>query len=287
MSARETAHTVIAGTDLRACLVSEGMVSRSPNTDRSSWLGHQGYIDALQEQAARFSATLRDIAFDSGVPSCPDWTALDLVRHVVQVYAHKAAVLRAGKAVPGHEVDAAGDAPLPDALERHDAVVADLAGVLAGLNPEDAAWTWMEGAGESTVGAWARRMAHEALVHRVDAELTAGTAISPVDVALAIDGVNEVLTWMAGDPDIVAEDAGAVGSAGSVLLDCGEVAWLVDIGDGRHVVTPAHAGASADARISTDPMALDLLLWGRPSAATWPAAGQVDRLRARIAKALL
>ena len=262
-------------------------MSRSPNTEKASWLSHQEYVDALQEQAARFSATLRDSAFDSRVPSCPDWTALDLVRHVVQVYAHKAAVLRAGKAVSGREVDAAGDAPYPETLDRHDAVVTDLAGVLAGLHPEDAAWTWMEGAGESTVGAWARRMAHEALVHRVDAELTAGMAISTVDVALAIDGVNEVLTWMAGDPDVVAEDDGAVGAAGRVLFDCGEVAWLVELGDGRHVVTPVHAGASADARISSDPMTLDLLLWGRPSSTTWPAAAQVDRLRARITKALL
>jgi len=263
------------------------MVSRSPNTERSSWLSHRDYVDALQEQASRFSLALRHSAFDSRVPSCPDWTALDLVRHVVQVYAHKAAVLRAGKAVPGHEVDAAGDAPYPEALARHDEVVADLAGLLADLHPDDAAWTWMEGAGESTVGAWARRMAHEALVHRVDAELTAGMAISPVDVPLAVDGVNEVLTWMAGDPDVVAEDDGAVGSAGRVLFDCGEVTWLVELGDGRHVVTPTHAGASADARISSDPMALDLLLWGRPSSATWPAAAQVDRLRARITKALL
>lgn len=262
-------------------------MSRSPNTEKSSWLSHQDYVDAVQEQASRFSTALRDSAFDSRVSSCPGWTALDLVRHVVQVYAHKAAVLRAGKAVPGRGVDAAGDAPWPEALERHDAVVADLAGVLAGLHPEDAAWTWMEGAGESTVAAWARRMAHEALVHRVDAELTAGIAVSPVDVDLAVDGVNEVLTWMAGDPDVVAEDDGTVGAAGSVVFDCGPVGWLVDIGDGSHVVTPVHAGASADVQISSDPMALDLLLWGRPSAATWPAAAQVDRLRARIRRALL
>ena len=39
------------------------------------------------------------------------------MRHVVEVYAHKAAVLRARKAVSGQEVDAAGDAPFPEALE--------------------------------------------------------------------------------------------------------------------------------------------------------------------------
>jgi uncharacterized protein (TIGR03083 family) len=260
------------------------MASRSPNTERSSWLNHAEYIGALQEQAAQFASALRDSTFDSPVPSCPGWSALDLVRHVVQVYAHKAAVLRAGQAVSGRDVDAAADAPFPAALERHEAVVADLASVLARLHPDDAAWTWMEGAGESTVGAWARRMAHEALVHRVDAELAAGMMISPVDVALAVDGVNEVLTWMAGDPDVVAEEESSAGSSGTVLLDYGEAAWLVELGDGRHLVTPAHTGSRADVRVCADPMALDLLLWGRPSPATWPTAVQVDRLRARIIK---
>ena len=56
-------------------------------------------------------------------------------------------MLRAGNAVAGRDVDAANDAAFPEALERHDAVVTDLAGVLAGLDPEDASWTWMEGAG--------------------------------------------------------------------------------------------------------------------------------------------
>jgi hypothetical protein len=262
------------------------MASRSPNTEKSSWLSHAEYIDALQEQAARFASALRKSTFDAPVPSCPASTALDLARHVVQVYAHKAAVLRAGKAVSGDDVGAAGEASFPEALERHDAVVADLAAVLAGLDPNGAAWTWMEGAGESTVGAWARRMAHEALVHRVDAELTADLAISPVDSPLAVDGVNEVLTWMAGDPDVVADDEDPAGSSGTVLLESGEAAWLVELGDGRHLVTPAHTAMKADARVISDPVAVDLLLWGRPSPATWPAAVQVDRLRERIAKSL-
>jgi len=128
------------------------MASRSPNIERSSWLSRAEYVGALQEQAARFASALRGSTFDARVPSCPGWTALDLVRHVVQVYAHKAAVVRAGKAVSGQDVDAAGDAPFPEALQRHDAVVADLADLLASLDPDDAAWTWMEGAGESTVG---------------------------------------------------------------------------------------------------------------------------------------
>ncbi|HZZ48373.1 MAG TPA: maleylpyruvate isomerase N-terminal domain-containing protein [Pseudonocardia sp.] len=260
------------------------MVSRSPNTERSSWLTHEGYLAELREQAARFAEAARRGDPAAAVPTCPGWTALDLVRHVVQVYAHKAAVLRAGDAVPGGTVDAAADLAYQRALERHDAVVTDLADLLAGLDPDASAWTWMEGAGESTVGAWARRMAHEALVHRVDAELTAGADVSPPDDALAVDGVNEVLTWMAGDPDVVASEEGSTGSAGTLLLDYGTGAWLVELTDGGQLVTPAEPATRTDARITGSPPALDLCLWGRPSDAEWSGAAAVlDRLRARIA----
>ncbi|MEV0296993.1 maleylpyruvate isomerase N-terminal domain-containing protein [Nocardia sp. NPDC050710] len=263
------------------------MASRSPNTETSSWLKHEEYIRALREQAARFSEVLRRSPSDAPVPSCPGWTALDLVRHVVQVYAHKAAVLRAaGEAVAGGDVEAAAQVAFPLALERHDAVVTDLAALLAELDPRSLAWTWMEGAGESTVGAWARRMAHEAMVHRIDAELTAGGQVSRVDDALAIDGINEVLTWMAGDPDIVVSNEAAAGAPGTVLLDYGSGSWLVELGPGTHLVTAAESNRVADVRISASPMALDLLLWGRPSPVSWPEAAVVDRLRARIAKSL-
>jgi uncharacterized protein (TIGR03083 family) len=227
---------------------------------------------------------LADTTANAPIPTCPGWTAIDLARHVVQVYAHKAAVIRAGEAVPAGEVQAANDGPYRQVLERHEAVVTDLADLLSDLDPDAPAWTWMEGAGESTVAAWARRMSHEALIHRVDAELTVGTDVGVVDHALAIDGVNEVLTWMAGDPDVVASDEACVSGSGTVLLDYGDGAWLLDIGGGRQVVTPAEAGTPADVRVGGSAWALDLLLWGRPSSASWPNSTLVDRLRQRVAQ---
>lgn len=260
------------------------MASRSPNTERSSWLTHEEYVAALREQAARFGTVLAAGPADAPVPTCPGWTALDLVQHVAQVYDHKTAVLRAaGEAVPGGKSAPAGES-LPQALRRHDAVLADLADLLTELDPQAPAWTWMEGAGESTVGAWARRMVHEAFIHRVDAELTAGVATSPVEEAVAIDGVNEMLTWMAGDPDLVAEDESA--GSGTVVLEYGSGAWLVDVGDGRHLVTATDTGTPADAQLAASAAALDLLMWGRPSPASWPGGAAVDRLQARIAKAV-
>ena len=51
-----------------------------------------------------------------------------------------------------------------------------------------------------TVGFWYRRMAHETLIHRVDAELAAG-GLTEVDEMLATDGVDELLGWMTSAPE--------------------------------------------------------------------------------------
>ena len=51
------------------------------------------------------------------------------------------------------------------------------------------AWTWSD---DRTVGFIRRRQAHEALIHRLDAELAAG-AVTRLDPELAADGVHEAL----------------------------------------------------------------------------------------------
>jgi uncharacterized protein (TIGR03083 family) len=262
------------------------MTSRSPNTERSSWLAHEAYVAAFRREAALLARALRGAGPDAPVPTCPGWTTDDLLRHVIRVYAHKAAVLRAGDAVPGDEHEPAAELSFEQLLDAHVAAGADLADRLGRLRPDDPAWTWMEGAGESTIGAWARRMAHEALVHRVDAELTAGSGVSATDDALAVDGIDEALTWMAGDPDVVASEAAGAGSAGTLLVDFGTGAWLVDLGDGVQLVTPAEPATQADARLAGEPLALDLALWGRPADVEWSGdPGVADRLRARLAEA--
>ena len=70
-----------------------------------------------------------------------------------------------------------------------------LATELERADPEADAWHW---SGDSRVGTTYRRQAHEALIHRVDAELTAGVPVTPLDAALADDGVAEALGVMYG-----------------------------------------------------------------------------------------
>jgi hypothetical protein len=97
---------------------------------------------------------------------------------------------------------------------------------------------------------------------------------------LAADGVDEVLTWMAGDPDVVAEPQSASGAPGTVLLDWGAGGRLVALPDGGHDVralSPAQvAGATADALLRGDALSLDLYLWGRLEALPPLMRGDLD-----------
>lgn len=268
---------------------------------RGSWLTHEAYLAAFTADAGRLSQLARRGDPDAVVPTCPGWTLLDLVRHVGDVYAHKAALLRLGRRPEQGEWPLGDDLPLAEALDRHDAVQRELAQQLADAGPDTTCWTWMEGAGEGTSAAWARRMAHEALVHRVDAESAVGAPLHPAAPGLAADGVDEVLTWMAGDPEVVAEPQSASGAAGAVLLDWGSGGRLVVLPDGGHDVRAVSAAeaatAAADATLRGDALSLDLYLWGRLEALPSVMRGDLDvvevsgsapvlqRLAARVAAA--
>ena len=81
------------------------------------------------------------------------------------------------------------DAELADWL-RHGCDA--LAAALAAAPPDLECWTFLPA--PSPLAMWARRQAHETAIHRVDAELAAGTAVSPFTPAFAADGVDELLT---------------------------------------------------------------------------------------------
>lgn len=269
--------------------------------DRSSWLTHDAYLAAFTADAGRLSGLARSADADAPVPTCPGWTLLDLVRHVGDVYAHKVALLRLGRRPEPGEWPLGDDLPLAEAVDRHDAAQRELAQLLADAGPDTACWTWMEGAGEGTSAAWARRMAHEALVHRVDAEAALGAPLHPAAPGLAADGVDEALTWMAGDSDVVADARSAGGAAGAVLLDWGSGGRLVDLPDGGHDVRALSsaevADTAADATLRGDALSLDLYLWGRLEALPSVMRGDLDvvevsgsapvleRLAARLAAA--
>src|SRR5690606_23071059 len=93
-----------------------------------------------------------------------------------------------------HEEPARPDVGYAELLTRYDHALAGLLSTLRSADPSEPAWSWSE---EQRVAFTYRRQAHEALIHRVDAEETGGvrTALDPV---LGSDGVAEALEIMLG-----------------------------------------------------------------------------------------
>ena len=139
---------------------------------------------------------LADADPDARVPGCPEWTAADLLWHLgPDVQGFWAHVVRTRPAAPDGWTAPERPVCYRDVLAAFDTAHADLVQALADAGPEEPAWTW---APEQTVGFTYRRQAHEALIHRIDAEQTVGAPRAPVDVALAADGVVETLGVMFG-----------------------------------------------------------------------------------------
>jgi uncharacterized protein (TIGR03083 family) len=234
------------------------------------------YLDHLARECARFGDVLRDAPPSAQVPTCPEWTGDDLLWHVAgSVFTFWTEVVRlrdiaAVEAVPDPERPSGHDALLDFWARRRD----DMIEALRGVDDTEPMWTWSS---DHTAGFVKRRMAHELLIHRVDAELTVGDR-SPIDTMLASDGVDEVLRHFFGNhPDWASWDGGAPdGPVGRAVAADTDAEWAFQLGslsgtdpDGKHYeAEPALALHPADPLPSFTVRAqaadLDLWLWNRP-----------------------
>jgi len=159
-------------------------------------LPFEDYLDHLRTESARFRDVLATCDPTARVPACPDWDAADLLWHLTGVQAFWAEVVRTRPAAVPEDYEST--LPRPDTheglLSAFDEHSAALQAALGGADPAEEAWHWSS---DHTVGASIRRQAHEALVHRLDAEEAAGS-VTPLDARLASDGVLEALTVMYG-----------------------------------------------------------------------------------------
>ncbi|MBD0424152.1 maleylpyruvate isomerase family mycothiol-dependent enzyme [Streptomyces sp. TRM S81-3] len=159
-------------------------------------LAHDRYCDEIAHQVREFRAVVTSGAdLNATVPTCPDWSLEDLVRHMGRALRWVDLLVRTraqenvpGEQAPGHAgPEARGDAAALDAwLAESGAAVVD---ALREAGPDTKVWAW---AGKHDAGFWARRMTHEITVHRADAALAAGL---PYRVAadVAADAIEEWL----------------------------------------------------------------------------------------------
>ncbi len=254
---------------------------------------HPGsFSDHLRHDSARFREALVDAPADAPVPTCPDWRADDLLWHLGEVQWFWGTVLTQGLRTKD-QVDALAHPERPG----------DRAGLLTFFDQANALlmqgceqeigdeerWMWAADPSLHTAHYIRRRQAHEALIHRLDAELTAGAPIAPVDVDLAADGVDEVLSVMyAGAPDWA-----TFTPDGDQLLQIHaqdtEDTWIVRLGrltgqdpTSREDVDEASITVVTQgvpsATITGRAVDLDTWLWGRPTAEPLDSHGDQELL---------
>jgi uncharacterized protein (TIGR03083 family) len=258
----------------------------------------EGYLDHIRSESARFREVLADCDPGARVPSCPDWDAADLLWHLTKVQRFWAGRVadRTAAPVEGEEAyDAERPAAYAELVAAYDRASAALAGSLDGVDPGTEAWTWSD---DHTVGFILRRQAHEALIHRMDAELAAGTS-SEVDPRLAADGVAEVVGVMYGGcppwgsweplPHFVRLDCTDTGDELWAQLglfsgtdpDSGQV---IEGEEDCHLVA-APADLEPDAVVDGPAAALDAWLWHRGDERDLSVVGDqavLDRFRAIV-----
>ncbi|ROO51385.1 uncharacterized protein (TIGR03083 family) [Micromonospora sp. Llam0] len=153
------------------------------------WLG------ALRADGPAFRAAVAQVPLDAPVPSCPDWTVVDLVHHLGAVYAWvREHVVRGVVDPPTVRSEMTGRPGGDEALVWWQQEFDALVNLLDGIDPELPAWNWAPQAKKAAF--WPRRIAHETAVHRWDAQ-TAIAGVEPVEAKLAADGISEVLdSWL-------------------------------------------------------------------------------------------
>lgn len=232
-------------------------------------MDYADFVDLTATHSAAVRAAAVEAGPDTPVPTCPKWDVRGLVRHLARVQSWAAHAV--------HTADPAQPPPRPDVPESFTDVLTwwdeQLDRLLTGLrahDPDDPAWVFGPIEPRS-MRFWARRQAHEAAIHRLDAESAlARPPATHFDPEFAADGVDEMLTVMAP----IGPEWSTSELAGTVLhhaADAGR-AWLVTFAPGRPPETsePGHAvggGFISDASVAGTADALFRQVWGRPSTA--------------------
>jgi len=228
------------------------------------------HVEALEREGAALAGAAQKAGLDAAVPTCPEWTVRDLVRHTGYVHRWAASYVRDARvAMLDDDEEEAAVGPLPDDVgllpwfrEGHAALVTALRAAPADLT------CWQVLAAPSPLAFWARRQAHETTIHRADAEAATGE-ITGVPSDFALDGIDELLLGFyarrggrlrADQPRRLMVQA--TDAPGSQVAQPA-TAWTVEIGpDGA---TPRRGPGSADCVLRGPASDLYLALWNRRS----------------------
>ncbi len=230
--------------------------------------GKDAWLTACRAEGAAFLAAVsQPDVLGLPVPSCPDWSVGDLVRHLGAIYRRVRRHAGTGQAgVAWEPLTQPADTPAAtdeQVLAWFADEKAQLDAFLEALDPDLPTWNW---APQAKIAAfWHRRMAHETAIHRWDSQFATGLP-EPLEAKLAGDTVAEVLDTflpagrrrsavdVLGVVHLIAADLGhewylRLRGEGTALLDTDT---LLD--DDSHPARAVASGTASD---------LALALWGR------------------------
>ena len=150
------------------------------------------FTTALIAENAAFADLLRDADLSIPVPTCPEWTLEQLMRHVgrgdrwcAQIVAEQSMDFIDPRTVAGGKPPAGRD----NEIDWLHAGAQQLVDAVAQTGAETPVWTFL---GPRPAKWWIRRRLHEIVVHRADAAIALGADFD-VDPAVAADAITEWL----------------------------------------------------------------------------------------------
>ncbi|MFJ8659621.1 maleylpyruvate isomerase family mycothiol-dependent enzyme [Streptomyces sp. NPDC093795] len=227
------------------------------------------HIGALETAGRGLADAAAAAGPDAEVPTCPGWRVRDLLRHTTMVHRWAAAYVAEGHTTyqPDEGEPALdGDELLAHYREGHAGLVAALRAAPEALE----CWTFLPA--PSPLAFWARRQAHETLVHRADVESARGTGPGPVDPALGADGIDELLCGFHGRDRSRVRTSGPrtlrvrttdTGDVWTVRLSAAEPPRAERLSRSASPVAGAAVGRGSDAELSGPAGRLYLTLWNR------------------------
>jgi uncharacterized protein (TIGR03083 family) len=216
------------------------------------------YLGIISDETSRIvDAYERDRS--APIPWSDRWTVGTVARHVSATHHVITEVIRgrpdADFGLFGELQTPSKDAP--EFVEWFRSGTSSLLEQLGNVRADAKCWSWYEPGG--CVGWWARRMAHEALVHRADTDAAAGQEFS-VTPEIAADAIDEYL-----DVFVAASRSGSDAPAGPLVsFECTDASdrWWLDLSRrGDRVVSREALAASV--RIRGRARDLLLIVWGR------------------------
>jgi uncharacterized protein (TIGR03083 family) len=150
------------------------------------------YLDVIATHAERIVDAYETDA-DAAIPWSDRWTVGTVARHVAGLH-HVVAQIIAGRPDANFGLFQSLDAPAKNDtsfVTWFRAGTTELIKQLCATPSTDPCWTFSPE--HATVGFWARRMTHEAVIHRWDVETATGATRAAIDPAVAADGIDEYL----------------------------------------------------------------------------------------------